>query len=373
MLSRIELSREALQHNLKVLRSLVGDCCLIAPSVKANAYGHGLVEVATAMGEAVNGFSVFSLAEAVALQEAGIHQPVLIMGPVEAQDYDEVVRRDLRIFVDSVEVADALAAAAVRQNRQARMHLKVDTGMARFGVRHDQLTAFLDALGHPAGLRIEGVATQAANAYLAEGTAATQEQQQRFKEVVSQVEARGYQPSIRHMANSSVTLRYPEMYWDMVRPGMACYGHAPVPPDDNLLKERGLVLQPVLSFKTVVASLKTVPAQTPVSYGGHFVTERESRLAVLPLGYSDGVSAVLTNIGEVLINGQRAPIRGRVCMNATVVDVTDIPGVARGDEVVILGNQGNETILADEWEEKVNRDAYAVFTGLPAHLTRLVV
>lgn len=373
MQSSIELSQAALEHNLTLLRGLVGECCLIAPSIKANAYGHGLTEVAGLMAPHVNGFSVFSVNEAVRLQESGIELPILIMGPVEGSEVPEIVRRELRVFVDELPLARLLAEEGVRQGKAARGHLKVDTGMSRFGVPADEVEAFLGNLGNPEGLRIEGVATQTANADEPGENPATWRQYERFQAAVAVAERLGYAPSIRHMANSGIVLRYPAMHLDMVRPGISCYGYLSVPAEDNLIAKGGTPLRPIIGLYSTVTHLKTVPSGAPVSYGGRFVTERETRLAVFPLGYSDGIPPALSNRGYVLIRGRKAPIRGRVCMNATIVDVTEIPDIKVGDRITILGVDASESVTATDWAHQVQMDEYALLTGLAPHLPRLVV
>lgn len=346
---QIEISRSALAHNFAQVRKLVGECCLIAPCVKGNAYGHGLVVVASTLVElGANGFCVFSVDEGITLREAGIQVPILVLGYVATDELPLVLAHDFRIFLHDLSTAALLSELALHQGIKAKVHIKVDTGMGRFGVFYTEAESFMKKIANFPGLHIEGVASHFATADEPGDNSFYHTQMQRFHDVLDQVKTHGMRPSIRHIANSAATLRYAESHFDMVRPGCLIYGYFAQPFDLSEYGGKGFSLRPVMTVKTVVAQVKKVPAGTPIGYGGTFITEKESVLATLPVGYADGINWLVSNRGYALVSGQQAPIRGRVSRNAVVIDVTNISGVQVGDEVVLLGKQGDGEITLAE-------------------------
>jgi alanine racemase len=375
MHNRIEISRSALVHNLEVAKRLAGNCCLVAPVVKGNAYGHGLIPVATALADAgADGFCVFTVEEGVRLRTAGVTAPILVMGYVEPLEMENLIANDLRLFLSDSETAHALSAAAVRCGKEARVHVKIDTGMGRFGVFYTEAEAFLKEVAGLSGVQIEGMATHFATSDEKGENEHCHDQFERFRAVLKTAEDLGIHPSIRHAANSAAVLRYPEMRLDMIRPGRMMYGYFSDPADIPVYAEQEIVLEQVIAVKSVVAMVKKVPAGTPISYSRTYTTNRESTLAVIPMGYAEGISRFLSNKGEVLIQGKRAPIRGRVCMNVLTVDVTDIPGVKAGEEVVFLGHQGDEFISCYEMAELCMQTLpYNILTAFQDSLPRILV
>jgi len=373
--NRIEISRSALNHNLGVAKQLAGEGCLVAPCIKGNAYGHGLLPVALTLTElGADSFCVFTVEEGIVLRTAGILVPILVLGYVDASEMDAVITHNLHIFVDDIETAKDLNAAAEKRNRVMPVHLKIDTGMGRFGILYEELPHFLEAYTQLHFLQTEGVASHFATSDQEGENKYFHIQFERYQRALQQLAAVGIYPTIRHIANSAAVLRYPEVRLDMIRPGRMIYGYLPHPEDVQTYAEQGIVLQQVITVKSVVAQVKKVPAGMPVSYGGTYVTERESILAIIPIGYADGISRFLSNIGSVLIGGKRAPIRGKVCMNAFTVDVTDIPGVLRGDEVVVLGKQGDAEISCYEMAELLMHTLpYNVLTAFQDSLPRIVI
>jgi alanine racemase len=375
MHNRIELSRPALVHNLGVAKKLAGECCLVAPVVKGNAYGHGLVPVAKTLAEeGAHGLCVFSAEEGALLRTVGIKLPILVLGYVDHDQMELIAEHDLRMFVDSSELAQELNALGKRHGRQIPIHLKFDTGMGRFGVFHEDAERFIAQLDAYPCLRIEGVASHFATSDRVGNNEYCFEQFGRFQHILGLLENKGIHPSIRHISNTAAVLRYPEMRLDMIRPGRMIYGYLPREEDAQHYEEQGISLQQVISVKTVVAITKHVPAGTPIGYGCTYTMTRDSQIATMPFGYADGLSRFLANQGHVLIKGQRAPIIGRVSMNAVTVDITDIQGVVRGDEVVLLGSQGDAMISCYEMARMLMQTLpYNVLTAFQDSIPRILI
>lgn len=359
---RIDL--DALASNVRQLRALASVPLMAV--LKADAYGHGAVRVArTALGAGAEYLAVATFGEARVLREAGIAAPILILGYTAPWQAQQAIALDLICTVFDHEAARALSDAAQILRRTATVHVKVDTGMARLGLPPHEAPPFLAALRELPALNVDGLYTHFATADSADETFA-HEQLRRFNAVLGHIEAAALRPRFVHAANSAAALRFPAARFDMIRPGIACYGLNPAP--ETPLPTG---FQPVLSFYSEVAQVREHPSGTPLSYGGSFVTTRPSRIATIPVGYADGLSRAPA-WRAVLVRGQRAPIVGRICMDYALIDVTDIAGVKRGDPVVLIGKQGEETISADEvagWLGTIN---YEVVTGILPRVPREV-
>lgn len=356
---------DALAHNYAEVARRVGGRKVLA-MVKAQAYGHGAVAVSRKL--AALGVSMFGVAlveEGIELRRAGIVQPILVMSPLVPEQAGAVVDGGLTPVVFSAPLVRAVSAAAVRAGVSQPVHVKVDTGMGRLGLPPEDAAAFVAEIAGLPGIVVEGVMTHFADADLRDKQfAATQ--MERFESFIRQLEAKGISVPIRHAANSAAVLEYDRALFTMVRPGIMLYGYNPL--------ESGAAadLRPVLSLTTRIAFLKRIEAGTPVSYGRTFVAKRSSAVAVIPVGYADGFSRGLSNRGEALVRGRRVPIAGRVCMDMTMLDVTDVPGVAEGDEVVLLGTQGSERITADDIAARTGTISYEVLCGIGARVPRVV-
>ncbi|MHB8757063.1 MAG: alanine racemase [Bacillota bacterium] len=362
-----EVDLGAIAHNVKELIRVKEPRVKFMAVVKANGYGHGAVPVAkAALAAGAEWLGVAILSEALELRRAGLAGPVLALGFTPPEQSDAVVANDISQTVYTVEAARALSEAAARAGRPARVHLKVDTGMGRLGVTPDEAgLAVTRAIAGLPGLILEGVFTHFATADAVDKGYA-RAQFERFAAFLARLEAAGLRFGLRHAANSAALIDLPETHLDLVRAGIAIYG---LYPSDEV--ERRVDLRPAMSLKVRVAHVKEVPAGTGVSYGRTFVTGHPSVIATLPIGYADGYPRSLSSRGVVLVRGRRAPIIGRVCMDQCMADVTGIPGVTPGDEVVLMGRQGDEAVTADDLARLEGTINYEVVCDITARVPRV--
>jgi alanine racemase len=368
--TRAEVDVGALARNVQTLRNLAPGMALLA-MVKANAYGHGANIVAPAL-EAL-GVEILGVAlveEGLALREAGIAGEILVLGGAYEGAWETLVEARLVPAVFREDHLEALAAASRRRGVSPRAHLKVDTGMARLGALSEEVPALLQR-AKALGVEFDGVMSHFANADLSDG-AVTARQLQEFEVALQLVHAAGFRPRWQHLANSAAMVALPRAragdVYNLVRPGLALYGVSPAP---WIVPPRPF--EPVLSWKTAVVHIKTVPVGTAVSYGGTWTARRPTRIATLPVGYADGYPRRLSNRAEVLVRGQRAKVVGRVCMDLCMVDVTDVAGAALGDEVVLLGRQSGQELGAAELAGWVETIPYEVLCGVGARVPRVAV
>ncbi len=375
----VEISRSAYYQNIQAFRRLIRPTVELAAVVKANAYGHGWHLIAHLAKESgVDSFAVHSLEEAMALREAGFQENILIMSQPLRAYLEEVVRGRFRQVVYDVDFTRALSDAGMRHQQTVPIHLKIETGTNRQGIAIEELPEFLQTLRSLPGLVVEGVYTHFANIEDTTDPSFAMAQLQRFQQAVDLIHQHGFQPTKLHTACSAAILLFPQTHFNMVRLGISQYGLWPSRETfisfNHQHRDNGRhLLRPVLSWKTRVVQIKTVPAGQCIGYGCTFQVSRSSRIAVLPVGYADGYDRRLSNQSYVLIKGRRAPVRGRVCMNLTMVDVTDIPGVQVEDEVVLLGTQGNESISAEQLASFIGTIPYEVVTRINWSLPRILV
>jgi alanine racemase len=352
-----EINLSALRHNISAIKSRVADGAKFCAVVKADAYGHGAVAVAReAVAQGADYLAVAVLSEAVKLREAGFTTPILILGPTQPQEADVVVRYRITQAVFTVEQAAALAAAALRQHTHAKVHLAVDTGMGRIGVRPGNAGAVAAAIAGLPGIWLEGMFSHFASADSKDKMYAA-EQFRRFQEAVAAVEARGIKLELRHIANSAAILEMPETHLDMVRAGIILYG---LWPSDEV--EHVIDLRPVMKVKARLSCVKDYHPGETVSYGRTFMAAREMRVGTLPVGYADGYTRLYAGKAVVEIKGQRVPVVGRICMDQCMVDVTDVNGARVGDEAVLFGSP---TLTADEaagWLGTINYEVVCMIS-----------
>ena len=369
--TRAEIDLGALNRNLETLHTAAPGIDVLAV-VKADAYGHGAALVSRALEAAgVRFLGVALVEEGLALRQAGVTSDILVLGGAYESGWETMLEHRMVPVVFRPEHLASLEAAASARGTTARAHLKVDTGMGRLGVLPPDVPAFLEAARSCRRVVLEGLCSHFANADLADATL-TAQQISRFRTALGQMRSAGFGPRWRHLSNSAGLLALPEardgMEMNLARPGLALYGLQPAP---WLRPPRAL--EPVLSWKTAVVHLKSVPTGTPISYGSTWTAPRPSRIATLPVGYADGWSRLLSNRGAVLVRGQRAPIVGRVCMDLCMVDVTDVPAVAVGDEVVLIGRQGPQVQDAHQLAALESTIAYDVLCAIGARVPRVVV
>ena len=369
----IEVDLGAIEHNARRLIEIVGPGVELLAMVKANGYGHGAVEVSrAALRAGATWLGVVSVGEGLELRRAGIAARILVLGYTPPEWTRAAVEHDLTLTIFSIDSAHAISEAARALARRARVHIKVDTGMARLGVAPQQAAEFARAVRALNLIEVEGMFTHFSMADTPDahgvkgwGIEYTRKQLAQFSGVLDACERAGIPLRYRHCANSPAILKMSEVNFDLVRTGILLYG---LDPSDEVPRPPDFV--PALAFKTRVAAIRQVPAGTYVSYGATFRTERPSRLAVIMVGYADGFRRKPSNFGEVLVRGKRARIAGRVAMDQAIIDVTDIEGVQPGDEVVLIGKQGAEEIRAEDIARNLGTNDYEVVTALGARLER---
>ena len=366
----------AIAHNFRLAVDLAGRPAI--GIVKADAYGHGAIMVARTLVEAGAPLLAVALVEeGLELREAGLEVPILVLGAAYGDRFDLLIRHRLTPLVFTPEHVARLADAARAAGVRASAHLKIDTGMGRTGIAPAELPALMDALRSAPEVDLEGVCTHFANADL-EPRATTEGQVRLFQEVSAALARAGLAPRLHHLANSAGTLDYPEARQDLTRPGIMVYGYLPFegPSEPSaaarLAAER---LKLALTWRSAITHVKTVAPGTPISYGGRWIAQRVSRIATLPVGYGDGYNRRLSGrpgfgCADVLVRGRRAPVAGTICMDMMMVDVTDAPGAGLGDEVVLLGTQGNLRIGADELAAKAGTISYEILCAIGKRVPR---
>lgn len=358
-----EIDLDAIRNNVRVMKKYARSPHFLAV-VKANAYGHGAVPVAKAALEAgADWLAVAIPEEGVQLRDAGIQAPILVLGGAEPQAVDAIAAAELTQVVFDECMIRALANAGVRTGKEVQVHLGIDTGMCRIGVRSPEEAAKLtEEIDRLPGIRLTGCFTHMATADEPEPEG-TKAQIARFKSVCEAIDRVHSAPIIHHAANTASIFRYPEVHLDMVRGGIALYGYPPVPGVEGL--------RAAMRWITRAVYVKTIQPGEKVSYGGLFTAQRPTRVMTIPVGYADGYNRRLSCTGSVLVRGKRAPILGRVCMDQVMVDVTDIPGAEAGDEVVLIGAQGNECISAEEIASLLGTISYEVICSPSARVPRV--
>ena len=360
-LVRIDL--DAIRHNYRILQKHVGERVKVMAVIKANAYGHGMVECARALAAiGVDHFAVASPEEGVELRLAGVEGEILVLGPAMPRAAQEAIRHSLTQTVFTPEMVGCLNAEAQALGMQALVHVKLDTGMNRIGLRScEEAQALADALKAAPHVKVTGVYTHFADADDPESPGAlndfSQKQLERFEKL------RQYFDAPAHAANSAVGIIAPKAWFGMVREGISLYGYPPVPTD--------LPFRPALKWSTEVTHVKTVHAGDTIGYGRTFTAERDMRVATIAVGYGDGYHRAASNRGSVLIRGRRAPILGRVCMDQTMVDVSAIAECEVGDEAVLIGTQGESAISAEDVAEWAQTISYEVLLAITPRVPRV--
>ncbi|MGB9893042.1 MAG: alanine racemase, partial [Candidatus Saccharicenans sp.] len=345
--------------------------------VKANAYGHGLLEIAKLSAEAgLNWFGVNSLEEGLTLRQAGFKQNILILGYVPLNQAEVVVQSDLKLIVYNQENLKALARAARRLQKPVRVHLKIETGTNRQGIPLQKLKNFYHLIKKMPEVVVEGLSSHFANIEDTTDDLYPKYQLSNFLQAANWLESQGLKIPFKHMSCSAAAILFPETHFNLARVGIGLYGLWPSKETLVSCRLRGqepLKLKPVLSWKARIAQIKSVPRGAYIGYGCSYRTTRPTRLAVIPVGYYDGYDRKLSNSAYVLVKGRRAQLRGRVCMNFIMVDITDIPGVKLEEQVTLLGSEGKEKITADQLASLAGTINYEIVTRINPSIPRLVV
>ncbi len=350
---------DAINFNIdNVLKKLDGRAKLLAV-IKANAYGHGAVEVGRALADKCDFFGVACVDEAMELVNAGIKNDILVLGRVSAYNYENVVKHNIRIPIFTLEDAKALSEVAVKNNKTALFHFCVDTGMSRIGFQvNDESADICTEICALPNIKAEGLFSHFATADEKDLTKAIA-QRDKFVKFANMLEDRGIEIPIKHINNSAGIMVFDEMF-DMVRSGIITYGLYPSADVDESLID----IKPAMEWKSHISHIKTLEKGREISYGGTFTTTRDTVVATIPVGYADGYPRCLSNIGRVIINGHYANILGRVCMDQFMVDVTDIPDVKLEDEVILVGRQGDSVLSMEE----VSNNAHSFNYELPCRV-----
>lgn len=365
-----EISLSALLHNFQTIKNNVHNRHVI-PVVKADAYGHGSIEISRLLQkQGVSYLAVAFTGEARILRESGINCQIIVLFD---KDAGECIELNLIPVIHSIESAHEFSKEAKKRNTHLNVHIKIDTGMGRLGLLGESIMEEILTISKMPGIQVTGILSHFSEADLRDRTFALY-QLNKFVFIRDALSTSLNKYIFSYIANSAAVMSFPEAYLDAVRPGIMLYGYSPlsydITPDNQKFYDK---LIPVMTVKTKILSLRNVPEGTPISYGRTFITKRKSKIGVIPLGYADGFSRLFSNNAEVLVKGKRAPVVGRVCMDTTMIDVSDIEDVKEEDEVVIIGSQGKEKITAYELAKKANTITYEILTSLGSKARRIYV
>ncbi len=376
-LSWVEIDSEALRHNVKQFRKLVGKKKILCGVVKSNAYGHGILEIShLILSYGVDWLGVNFVEEGIFLRKNGIKAPVMVLGYVPLNQLKEVVENGFRIVVYNLETLRVLGEISDRAKKEVFLHIKLETGTHRQGIYPERILEFINEIKKFPLLKLEGISTHFANIEDTTDHSYAEHQLGIFKKTAEMLETNGLEIPIKHTACTAATILFPETYFDMVRVGIGLYGLWPSRETflSSMINGKPPVeLKPVLTWKTRIAQIKDVKKGSFIGYGCSYKTGRDSRIAVLPVGYNEGYDRRLSNISYVLIKGHRAPVRGRVAMNMIMVDVTDIEDVRLEDEVVLIGSQGKERITAEYLASICGTINYEIVTRINPLIPRVIV
>lgn len=361
-----EVDLDAVIHNLRAMQEHVGEDVMMCAVVKADAYGHGAVPVAKAVRNIASWFATATVEEAMNLRHNGITEPILILGFVPEESYEVLAQYELRPNVYEPGVAVKMSGAALKAHKSIKVHIKLDTGMNRLGFQISDHTAEqIIGISRLPGIEVEGIFTHFTASDEADKSKA-KKQLKHYGEVVKQLEYAGMQIPIKHCCNSAGIIDIADAGKNMVRAGIAAYG---LYPSDEVCRSQ-VKLSPALSLKSRIVYLKDVPAGEGISYGSTYVTAHQERIATVPVGYGDGYPRALSNLGYVLIHGRKAPIRGRICMDQFMVDVSDIPQAAVGDTVTLIGKDDGESITVEDLTEPAGLFHYEFLCDLGKRIPR---
>ncbi len=361
-----EIDLDAISHNYRAIKDRLRQGTKILAVVKANAYGHGMVEVSRKLAKGGASYlGVASVDEAVALREAKIKLPILILSSILSKEIKDAINYGLTFTICDKELSKEIDKVARKVNKRILAHVKVDTGMGRLGVWHEEADELIEHVSGLKNIILEGIYTHFSSAD-EENTDYTIEQINNFKAIIKELEKKGLKVPYIHAANSAGAILFKDSHFNMVRPGLMIYGLYP-----NEAISKTVRLKPALSLKTRIIFLKRAPSGRSISYGRTYITNKETQIATLPIGYADGLNRGLSNKGEVIVRKKRVPIVGRICMDHTMVDVGDINGIKVGDEAVLIGAQGSERITAEDIARLLDTIPYEVVCWISSRVPRM--
>lgn len=366
--AQANINIDAIRSNISQVKSKLKKDTKLMVIVKADAYGHGAVRVSQALqGEVADAYGVAIIEEAIELREAGITKPILILGYTPKEQFRLVISYDVIQTVYRYEMAEELSAEAINQGKTAKIHIKVDTGMSRLGFNDtDKSLEDIKKIASLEGVSIEGIFSHFAKADEADRES-VKGQIERFDKFYDLLKQEGIYIPLRHMSNSAGMIEYPEAEYDMIRCGIVSYGVYP----SNEVSQDVFSLQPAMDLKSHVVFIKEVEAGTGISYGSTYITKRKTRVATIPVGYADGYSRNMSNVGKVIIRKQYAPIIGRICMDYFMVDVTDIKDISEGDVVTLLGEEGSCKITIETLSEWSHSFSYEIMCTVGKRIPRV--
>lgn len=366
-----EIDSASIVHNLNEIKKCLSANTKVMAIVKSNSYGHGIKIVPNILADAgVTHFGVAIVEEGVSLRQSDIEGDILVLGGVYPDQLDEVIEYNLTPVVFNIENAKKLNSYFESKDIIVKVHLKIDTGMGRVGVTEDNFLEFFDVISECKNLEVEGLMSHFAESELEDKTF-TKEQLEKFNSAVSLLKKAGIEPKYLHHSNSAATVGFKDSEFNMVRPGIMLYGAYPQGEGVEDYSKQ-INLKPSMTLKTKILDLKKLKTGETVSYGRTFTCKKDSTIALLPIGYGDGLKRGLSNIGNVLVGGVKCPIAGRVCMDLTMVDVSEVPETKVGDEVIIIGSQNSETIRAEEMADLLDTISYDIFCSLTDRVVRVV-
>lgn len=365
-----EINLDNLAHNMREIRRLADKKAMVTAVIKADGYGHGAKHITdTLLKNGADRFAVAVLDEALELRESGVEEPILVLGYTPPEKVKDIVKYDIHQAVYSYELAESISKEAVKQNKKAKIHIKIDTGMGRIGLKPDEDSVnMIKEISILPNLVMEGIFTHFAIADEKDKNY-TMEQFKKFTWICKRLEEEGVKINVRHCGNSATIIDLPEMHMDMVRAGIILYG---LMPSQDVELEK-INLKQVMSLKARVTHVKEIEKDESVSYGRKFIASKKSKIASLPLGYADGYTRMLSGKAEALIKGVRVPIVGRICMDQCMIDVTGIDDVKVGDEVVLFGEQKGSFISIDELAEKLGTINYEIVCMIGKRIPRVYV
>lgn len=371
--TRAYIDLNKLDKNIRALKRLItaNQCnAEYMAVVKANAYGHGAVEVSKqAIKSGAKWLAVAMPEEGAQLREAGIKAPILVLGAIDESAAKLIVEYDLTQTVFSEDIVKLLNELGKKYDKRVPVHIKLDTGMGRIGIRDaKELVHFIEIIKNLPYIDHQGIFTHFATADEKDKNF-TQEQFNKFMDMLAMCKAHDIDFRYIHAANSAASIEYPNTYFDIVREGIAMYGYYP----STQIDTEKVVISPILEWHSKIVHIKEVETGCSIGYGRTFITDKNMKIATIPVGYADGYNRLLSNTGHVLVRGQKAPILGRICMDQTMIDISHIPGVTKGDDVILIGSQGQNTITADDIAKLCHTISYEILTSISSRVERLYI